>query len=141
MNTTDKAKVAGALQVVATTEAPAAIGPYSQALAVAAGGRMVFLSGQIPLDPATGALIEGDIAAETAQVMRNLQAVLNAAGGGLEHLVKTTVFLRDLSDFAAVNAVYEGFLRAPFPARATVEVRRLPRDVGVEIDGIAVLPN
>ncbi|MSP91285.1 MAG: RidA family protein [Myxococcales bacterium] len=118
--------------------APAAIGPYSQAIAATAG-RFLFLSGQIPLDPATGAVVEGDVQAQAHQVMRNLRAVLEAAGGSLDNLVKTTVFLRDLNDFAAVNGVYASYLTPPFPARATVEVKRLPRDVAVEIDGIAVV--
>lgn len=128
------------MKAIHTPAAPNAIGPYSQAIEVRAG-RMLFLSGQIPLDPATGQVIEGDVAAQTDRVMRNLQAVLHEAGGTLAHLVKTTIFLRDLADFATVNAVYERFLQAPFPARATVQVSRLPRDVAVEIDGVACLPD
>jgi 2-iminobutanoate/2-iminopropanoate deaminase len=127
------------MKAIQTHAAPGAIGPYSQAIEVRAG-RMVFLSGQIPLDPATGQVVPGDVRAQTDRVMRNLQAVLQAAGGELGQLVKTTIFLRDLEDFAAVNEVYAGFLQAPFPARATVQVARLPRDVAVEIDGVAVLP-
>lgn len=122
-----------------TAGAPAAIGPYSQGIA-APEGRFVFLSGQIALDPATGLLIEGDAEAQTHRVMRNLQAVLQAAGGDLGDLVRTTIFLRDLEDFPRVNQAYATWLQPPYPARATVEVRRLPRDVAVEIDGIAVVP-
>jgi 2-iminobutanoate/2-iminopropanoate deaminase len=124
------------MKVIRTDAAPAAIGPYSQAIRV---GSTLYLSGQIPLDPATMQVVEGDVAAQTRQVMRNLQAVLQAAGGELQHLVRTTIFLRDMNDFAAVNAVYAEFLSEPFPARATVQVARLPRDVAVEIDGVAVL--
>jgi 2-iminobutanoate/2-iminopropanoate deaminase len=103
-------------------------------------GKLLFLSGQIPLDPATGGLVTGDIAAQTEQVMRNIDALLRAAGAGYEHVARTTVFLLDLNDFAAMNAVYETFVGTPPPARATVQVARLPRDVRVEIDAIAVLP-
>ncbi len=123
-------------QVIATTSAPAAIGPYSQAIRA---GQTLYLSGQIPLDPATGQIIDGDVRAQTLQVMQNLQAVLEAAGTDFSALVKTTIFLHDLADFAVVNEVYASFLTPPFPARATVQVARLPREVAVEIDGIAVL--
>ena len=123
-------------QVVATTAAPAAIGPYSQAIRA---GQTLYLSGQIPLDPSTGQIVEGDVRVQTLQVMMNLQAVLEAAGTDFSALVKTTIFLRDLADFAVVNEVYASFLQPPFPARATVQVARLPRDVAVEIDGIAIL--
>jgi len=116
--------------------APAAIGPYSPA--IRAGG-MLFISGQIPLNPDTGQLVDGDIAAQTEQVMRNLLAVLQAAGASFAHVVRTTVFLVDLNEFAAMNDVYARFVVAPAPARATVQVSRLPRDVRVEIDAIAVL--
>lgn len=125
-------------ECIQTGAAPAAIGPYSQGI-VAPEGRFLFLSGQIALDPDTGQLVEGDAEAQTHRVMRNLQAVLAAAGGGLGDLVRTTIFLRDLGDFPAVNVAYASWLQPPYPARATVEVRRLPRDVAVEIDGIAVL--
>lgn len=124
------------MKVIRTDAAPAAIGPYSQAIQA---GATLYLSGQIPLDPVTMQVVDGDVAAQTRQVMRNLQAVLRAAGGELKHLVRTTIFLRDMNDFAAVNAVYAEFLSEPFPARATVQVARLPRDVAVEIDGVAVL--
>ncbi|HEX3551301.1 MAG TPA: RidA family protein [Candidatus Elarobacter sp.] len=124
-----------ARETIATDAAPAAIGPYSQA--IAAGG-YVFTSGQIALDPATGALVEGDAAAQTRQVMANLRAVLTAAGLSLGAVVKTTIFLVDMKDFAAVNAVYgEAFAGAP-PARSTVAVAALPRDARVEIEAIAV---
>lgn len=127
--------------IVRTAQAPAAIGPYSQAVVVPIGDgkRMVFCSGQIPLDPATGAMIEGDVVAQTRQVLNNLSAVLAAAGARFADVVKTTIFLADLEDFAVVNAVYsERFPHDP-PARATVQVSRLPRDARVEIDAIAVI--
>ena len=121
-------------EAVSTTRAPQAIGPYSQAIRA---GDLVFVSGQIPLDPATGAVVAGDIAAQTHRVMQNLQAVLEAAGASLGAVVKTTIFLADLGDFAAVNEVYGGYFTPPAPARATVQVARLPKDVRVEIDAIA----
>lgn len=124
-------------EVIATSAAPAAIGPYSQAIRA---GTTLYLSGQIPLDPLSGQVVEGDVRVQTLQVMLNLQAVLEAAGLDFSALVKTTIYLRELSDFAVVNEVYASFLQPPFPARATVQVARLPRDVAVEIDGIAVGP-
>ena len=124
-------------QAIAAPGAPKAIGPYSPALRA---GNLLFLSGQIPLDPVSGALVDGDITAQTAQVMRNICALLDAAGAGVEHLVRTTVFLADMNEFAAMNACYATFLADPPPARATVQVARLPRDVRVEIDAIAMLP-
>jgi 2-iminobutanoate/2-iminopropanoate deaminase len=125
-------------RVVATSEAPAAIGPYSQG--VVAGG-FVFTAGQIALDPATGGLVGGGgVAAETEQVLRNLAAVLTAAGSGLEHVVRCDVYLADLEDFAAMNAAYaRAFPGAP-PARVTVQAARLPRDARVEIAAIAAVP-
>ena len=120
---------------IRTDRAPQAIGPYSQALA---SHGLVFLSGQIGLDPATGALVSGGTAAEAEQVLRNLQAVLAAAGLGFEHVVRTTIYLVDLADFAAVNDVYQRYVREPYPARATVGVAALPRGARVEIDAIAV---
>ena len=123
--------------IVSTEAAPKAIGPYSQA--VVANG-FVFCSGQIPLDPATGQLVGDTIEAQTERVLQNLDAVLRAAGTDLAHAVRTTIFLQDLSDFAAVNAVYALRFPSDPPARATVQVSRLPRDVKVEIDLIAVLP-
>jgi 2-iminobutanoate/2-iminopropanoate deaminase len=123
-------------QIIETIAAPQAIGPYSQA--IRAGG-MTFLSGQIALDPTTGALIgEGDVAAQTAQVMKNLMAVLESAGHSVTEIVKVTIFLSDLEDFGVVNGLYAEALQGHRPARATVEVSRLPKDVLVEIDAIAV---
>ena len=122
-------------QIVKTEEAPQAIGPYSQA--VVAGG-FVFASGQIPLDPRTGEFVAGDIAEQTEQVLRNLSKVLEAAGTGLEQVVKTTVFLADMGDFAAMNEVYRRFFSEHPPARSTVQAARLPRDARVEIDVIAL---
>lgn len=122
-------------QPLATANAPAAIGPYSQG--VKANG-LLFLSGQVALDPASGQLVAGDIRAQTERVLKNLEAVLEAGGSSLAAVVKTTVYLADLNDFAAMNEVYARFFPAPAPARATVEVARLPRDARVEIDLIAV---
>lgn len=122
-------------QIVSTPEAPGAIGPYSQA--VKAGG-FVFLSGQIPLDPATNTLVAGTVQEQTVRVFENLKAVLAAAGLVLADVVKTTVFLKDMGDFGAMNEVYARYFTANAPARSTVEVARLPRDVRVEIDLIAV---
>ncbi len=124
-------------RAIAAKGAPLAIGPYSPAIRA---GNLLFLSGQIPIDPASGVLVTGDIAAQTEQVMRNICALLEAAGAGFEHLVRTTVFLADMNEFAAMNECYAKFLVDPPPARATVQVARLPRDVRVEIDAIAVLP-
>ncbi|HSD87346.1 MAG TPA: Rid family detoxifying hydrolase [Kofleriaceae bacterium] len=126
--------------IVRTAEAPAAIGPYSQAVVVPVGGqRMVFCSGQIAIDPATGAMVEGDVEAQTRQVLANLGAVLAAAGATLGDVVRTTIFLASMDDFAKVNAIYgERFVHDP-PARATVEAARLPRGALVEIDAIAVI--
>ena len=123
-------------QAVAAPGAPQAIGPYSPAIRA---GNLLFLSGQIPIDPASGVLIEGDIAAQTEQVMLNIGALLKAGGAGFEHLVRTTVFLADMNDFAGMNECYARFVVDPAPARATVQVARLPRDVRVEIDAIAVV--
>ena len=121
-------------EVVSTEKAPAAIGPYSQAIR---SGAFVFVSGQIPLDPATGLVVQGDIQKQTEQVLRNLAAILEAAGSSLERVLKTTVFLRDLEDFAKMNEVYARSFPNQPPARATVQVSRLPRDVMVEIDLVA----
>ena len=123
-------------QAISTTSAPAAIGPYSQA--IKAGG-MLFVSGQIPTDPATGTLVAGDIAAQTRRVFENLGGVLKAAGLSFASVVRTTVFLADMNDFAAMNEVYGTYFSAPAPARATVQVARLPKDAMVEIDVIATL--
>ena len=126
--------------IIRTAHAPAAIGPYSQAVVVPVGDqRMVFCSGQIALDPATGTVIEGDTAAQTRQVLDNLGAVLAAAGASFAHVVKTTIFLADMADFATVNAIYGERFPSDPPARATVAAAGLPRNVRVEIDAIAVL--
>lgn len=121
--------------VIATDRGPKAIGPYSQA--IKANG-LVFLSGQIPLDPATQQLIEGDVAAQTEGVLQNITGILEAAGTALTLVVKTTVFLKNMNDFAAMNEVYGRHFAAEPPARSTVEVARLPKDVLVEIDVIAL---
>lgn len=126
--------------IVRTAHAPAAIGPYSQAVVVPVGTqRMMFCSGQIALDPATGVVIEGDISAQTRQVLDNLGSVLAAAGASYANVVKTTIFLADMADFAAVNAIYGERFPSDPPARSTVAAAGLPRNVRVEIDAIAVL--
>ena len=122
-------------EIIKTESAPAAIGPYSQA--VRAGG-FIFASGQIPLDPKTGEFVAGGVAEQTEQVMRNLSAVLEAAGSGMERIVKTTVFLVDMNDFAAMNEVYGRYFVENPPARATVQAARLPRDARVEVEVIAL---
>lgn len=122
-------------EIIKTKRAPEAIGPYSQA--IRAGG-FVFASGQIPIDPATGQFVPGGIAEQTEQVLRNLSAVLEAAGTGLDRVVKTTVYLADMGDFAAMNEVYGRYFAENPPARATVEAARLPRDARVEIEVIAL---
>ncbi len=121
-------------QSISTPLAPAAIGPYSQAIR---SGNLLFVSGQIPLDPATGHIVEGDAAVQTARVLQNLSAILDAAGSSLGQVLKTTVYLKDLADFAMMNEVYARFFEDGPPARSTVEVARLPRNVSVEIDLIA----
>lgn len=122
-------------EIIQTEHAPQAIGPYSQA--VRANG-LIFASGQIPTDPQTGQFVSGGIAEQTEQVLKNLQSVLEAAGSGLENVIKTTVFLIDMQEFAAMNEVYGRFFKDQPPARATVEAARLPRDARVEIEAIAV---
>ena len=124
------------LKRVQTDRAPHAIGPYSQAIIA---GNLVFTAGQIPLDPATGELIGGDIRAQTQRVLENLGAILNAAGASLSSVLKTTVYLSDMSEFAAMNEVYASHFGDHKPARSTVQAARLPRDVKVEIDAIAAL--
>ena len=119
---------------VSSADAPKAIGPYSQAVRA---GQLLFVSGQVPLDPATGQIVAGDIAAQTRRVFDNLAAVLKAGGRSFADVVRTTVFLSDMNDFAAVNEVYGMYFSEPFPARATVQVARLPKDARVEIDLIA----
>jgi 2-iminobutanoate/2-iminopropanoate deaminase len=123
-------------EIVRTSQAPAAIGPYSQAVKI---DRLVFVSGQLPIDPATGEMVERDIQAQTRQALKNLEAVLQAAGASLAGAVKTVVFLDNMEDFARMNAVYAEFFGADPPARACVEVARLPKDALVEIEAIAVL--
>lgn len=119
---------------ISTSEAPAAIGPYSQAIR---SGNLLFVSGQIPLDPATGQVVPGDIAVQTMRVLMNLAAILEAAGSGLSKVLKTTVYMRDLEEFGKMNEIYAQHFAENPPARATVQVARLPRDVSVEIDLIA----
>lgn len=123
-------------EAVSSESAPAAIGPYSQAIRA---GSLLFLSGQIPLDPRTSAIVEGDVSAQTHQVFANLEAILVAAGTTFDTVVKTTVYLADMNDFATVNEIYGTYFSSPAPARATVQAARLPRDVRVEIDLIAYL--
>ena len=124
--------------IIATDRAPRAIGPYSQAVRA---GELIFASGQIPIDPVTGQFVPGGIAEQTEQVLRNLTAVFEAAGVGINQIVKTTVFLADMDDFTAMNEVYGRFFRVEPPARATVQAARLPRDARVEIEAIAVMGN
>ncbi|HEU5457734.1 MAG TPA: RidA family protein [Terracidiphilus sp.] len=123
--------------VIASDQAPAAIGPYSQAIRT---GNLLYTAGQIPLDPATGQLVPGGISEQTTRVLENLKAILESAGTSLERVVKATVFLKDMNDFAAMNAVYDSYLAsgdAPPPARTTVEVARLPKDSRIEIEFVA----
>jgi len=122
-------------EVIATKDGPAAIGPYSQA--IKANG-FVFVSGQIPIDPVTNTLVSGDVAFQTERVLKNLAGILNTAGSSLEKVVRATVFLKNMSDFAAMNEVYGKYFHTTPPARSTVEVARLPKDVLVEIDVIAL---
>jgi 2-iminobutanoate/2-iminopropanoate deaminase len=122
-------------EVIATPNAPQAIGPYSQA--IRANG-FIFVSGQIPINPATQHIVEGGVAEQTEQVLANLEAILKAAGSGLEKIVRTTVYLKDMNEFAAMNDVYERFFPQRPPARSTIEAARLPKDVRVEIDAIAM---
>jgi 2-iminobutanoate/2-iminopropanoate deaminase len=123
-------------QAVSTSSAPKAIGPYSQAILA---GNLLFVSGQIPIDPATGNMIAGDIAAQTRQVFHNLGEILKAAGASFDHVVRSTVYLADMNDFATVNEIYGTYFSSPTPARATVQAARLPKDARVEIDVIAAL--
>lgn len=122
-------------EIIQTADAPAAIGPYSQAVKI---NGLVFASGQIPIDPASGQFVEGGIKEQTEQVLKNLAAVLEAAGSGLHRVVKTTVFLADMQEFGTMNEVYGQFFKEEPPARATVEAARLPRDARVEIEAIAL---
>ncbi|MCF6156093.1 MAG: RidA family protein [Candidatus Brocadia sp.] len=120
--------------VISTDKAPAAIGPYSQAIKT---GNLVFISGQIPLLPATGEIVQGDIKVQTRQVLENIKHLLEAAGSSLDKVVKTTIFMKDLNDYTAINDVYKEFFSHKPPARAAVQAARLPRDVGLEIEAIA----
>jgi len=122
---------------VTSDDAPKAQGVYTPAIRA---GNLLFISGQIPVDPKTGSVVDGDILAQADQAMRNVAALLKAAGLGFEHVARTTVFLADMDDFASMNVVYARYVVDPAPARATVQVARLPRDVKIEIDAIAVIP-
>jgi 2-iminobutanoate/2-iminopropanoate deaminase len=123
-------------KIIATEKAPKAIGPYSQAIV---HNGIAYLSGQIPLDPATNQIVEGDIAVQTERVIENIKAVLAASGSGLDRVLKTTVFLREMSEFSKMNEVYGRYFAAESPARSTIQAARLPRDVSVEIDCIAAV--
>ena len=123
-------------QVIHTDKAPAAIGPYSQAIQI---GQLLFTSGQVPIDPETGAIVEGGIQEQARQSLNNIKAILNAAGTNMGAVVKTTVFLQDMNDFADMNEVYAQFFQEPYPARSAVQVGRLPKDALVEIEAIAQL--
>ncbi|MBN2225793.1 MAG: RidA family protein [candidate division Zixibacteria bacterium] len=125
-------------ELVFTTDAPAAVGPYSQAVKVACG-TMIFCSGQIPLDPQSGKIVGTTAAEQADQVLKNLSAVLHAAGAELKHVVKTTVFLTSMGDFTAVNEVYAKYFTLELPARAAIEISRLPKDVKVEIEAVAMI--
>ena len=128
----------GALrEAISAPDAPKAMGAYSPAIRA---GNLLFVSGQIPIEPASGNLITGDMTAQADQVMRNLTALLRAAGLGFQHVVRTTVYLADMNEFAAMNEIYSRYIVDPPPARATVQVARLPRDVKIEVDCIAVIP-
>ena len=123
-------------KVISTPKAPAAIGPYSQAIQV---GNLLFISGQIPVDPATGEVVEATIQAQAAQSLNNLKAIVEQAGGTLENVVKTTVFLKNMDDFVEMNRVYQSFFPENCPARSAVQVAKLPKDVLVEMEAIAAL--
>jgi len=124
-------------KIIVTQLAPKAIGPYSQAVV---NNGMAFLSGQIPLNPATGQMVEGDLTAQTERVLENIKGLLEACGSSLDQVVKTTVFLKDMGEFAQMNEVYGRYFGQNAPARSTIEAARLPRDVRVEIDAIAIVP-
>ena len=123
-------------QVISTDKAPKAIGPYSQAVRA---GNLVFVSGQIPIVPETGELLQGDITAQTRRVLQNVEAILDAAGSSMERVAKVTVFLADMAHYPAMNEVYAEFFKSECPARAAVEVARLPKDVGIEIEAVALV--
>jgi 2-iminobutanoate/2-iminopropanoate deaminase len=130
----EEGRQGGVKQAISSPGAPKAIGPYSQAIRA---GQLLFLSGQVPLDPVTGQIVDGDIAAQARRVFDNIRAVLEAGGRSFDDVVRTTVFLTDMNDFAAINEVYGQYFKEPYPARATVQVTRLPKDARVEIDLIA----
>ena len=123
-------------EIISTSNAPSAIGPYSQAVKA---GNLLFISGQVPLDPATGEVVEGDITVQTRRVLDNVKAILTEAGADFSNVVKTTVFLKDMNDFVPMNRVYAEYYPENCPARSAVQVARLPKDVSVEIETIAVL--
>ncbi len=123
---------------IQTDGAPEAIGPYSQAIRA---GQFLFVSGQLPLDPVKGTIVDGNVSEQTHRVMRSLHAILEAAGASFDHVVRTTVFLADLNDFLSMNDVYASYFQDPAPARATVQVARLPKDARVEVDVVAFLPD
>ncbi|ACI18822.1 RidA family protein [Dictyoglomus thermophilum] len=122
-------------EIISTSKAPAAIGPYSQGVKV---GNMVFISGQIPIDPETGNIVEGGIKEQTRRVLENIKAILESIGGSLNNIVKTTVFMVDLSEFSEMNEVYKEYFSSNFPARSTVQVSALPKNVKIEIEAIAI---
>ncbi len=124
-------------KVITTPKAPLPIGPYSQA--IAASGKFLFLAGQIAIDPSTSAIVDGDVRAQTRRICENIGAVLKEAGASFENVVKTTVFLRDMNEFGAMNEVYGEYFASSAPARSTVQVARLPKDVGVEIEVVALI--
>ncbi len=124
-------------KIVLTKNAPAPIGPYNQG--IIAGGSMLFTAGQIAFDPTTGQLVQGDIKAQTQQVLKNIQAIVEQAGATMQSIVKTTVYLKDMNDFAGMNEVYAEFFNNEPPARTTVEVSRLPRDAKIEIEAVAII--
>lgn len=130
-------------KIIATANAPAAIGPYSQAILVdlpdGQAGGWLFVSGQIPIEPTSNKIIDGDIAGQTGQVLNNIKAVVEAAGGTMQNIVKATIYLKDMADFPKVNEVYKQYFPKDPPARATVQVSRLPKDVSIEIDAIAFI--
>lgn len=125
------------MEVISTDKAPKAIGPYSQAIKIQ---NMVFTSGQIPVNPSSGEVVDGGIENQTIQVLENLRAVLVEAGTGFENVVKTTVYIKDMKDFPLVNNIYGQYFKEPYPARSCVEVARLPMDVLIEIEAVAIVP-
>jgi 2-iminobutanoate/2-iminopropanoate deaminase len=122
------------MEAISTNKSPSAIGPYSQAIAA---GSLVYTSGQIAIDPQTGAIVSQDIERQTEQVLDNLKNILEAAGSGLSKVIKTTVFIKDMNDFQKINAIYAGYFSGPYPARSCLEVVRLPKDVLIEIEAVA----